>query len=103
MAAACATSAPAAMDDGGIAHCASPGDGAGGEQAATDVTDMMASWNPDLFTYLGDVYEDGTITEFKNWYGDSTSWFGRFAGITAPVVGNHEYNKDAQGQYVADG
>lgn len=82
---------------------AAVGDGAGGEQAATDVTDMMASWDPHVFTYLGDVYEDGTITEFKNWYGDSSSWFGRFAGITAPVVGNHEYNKDAQGQFVADG
>ncbi|WP_299444635.1 DNRLRE domain-containing protein [uncultured Phycicoccus sp.] len=81
---------------------AAVGDGAGGEQAATDVTDMMASWSPQLFTYLGDVYEDGTITEFKNWYGGPSTWFGRFRDITAPVVGNHEYNK-VQGQYVADG
>lgn len=82
---------------------AAVGDGAGGEQAATDVTDMIASWQPSLFSYLGDVYEDGTITEFRNWYGDSTRWFGRFRDITAPVVGNHEYNKEPDGSYVADG
>ncbi len=93
--------APAATAETPVVFAA-VGDGAGGEQAATDVTDMMASWTPQLFTYLGDVYEDGTMTEYRNWYGDSTSWFGRFADITAPVVGNHEYNKD-QGQFVADG
>ncbi|MFQ6171704.1 DNRLRE domain-containing protein [Oryzobacter sp. R7] len=82
---------------------AAVGDGAGGEQAATDVTDMIAAWQPEMLTYLGDVYDDGTITEFKNWYGDSTSWYGRFKGITAPVVGNHEYNKTATGTFEADG
>ena len=64
---------------------------------------MIASWNPGLLTYLGDVYEDGTITEFRNWYGDSSSWYGRFRSITAPVVGNHEYNSDGQGGFTADG
>jgi chitodextrinase len=82
---------------------AAVGDGAGGETAATDVTNMIASWNPGLMTYLGDVYEQGTITEFRNWYGDNSSWYGRFRGITAPVVGNHEYNSDGAGGYVADG
>ena len=67
---------------------AAVGDGAGGERAATAVTDMIASWDPSLLTYLGDVYDNGTITEFKNWYGDSTHWYGRFKGITAPVVGS---------------
>jgi chitodextrinase len=82
---------------------AAVGDGAGGEQAATDVTSMIKGWNPGLFTYLGDVYDNGTITEFKNWYGDSTSWYGQLRPITAPVVGNHEYNKNPKGSYVADG
>lgn len=67
------------------------GDGAGGEANATAVTDMLVGWNPDLFLYLGDVYADGTLTEFRNWYGDDTSFFGRLRSITTPVVGNHEY------------
>jgi chitodextrinase len=79
------------------------GDGAGGESAATSVTGMIADWNPGLVTYLGDVYEEGTITEFRNWYGDSSSWFGQFRGVTAPVVGNHEYNRNGSGGYSADG
>ncbi|MFN0285155.1 MAG: fibronectin type III domain-containing protein [Kineosporiaceae bacterium] len=82
---------------------AAVGDGAGGETAATSVTDMIAGWSPQLLTYLGDVYEDGTITEFRNWYGDASTWYGRFRGITAPVVGNHEYNRNAAGDYEADG
>ncbi|HEU4349298.1 MAG TPA: metallophosphoesterase, partial [Actinoplanes sp.] len=67
------------------------GDGAGGETNATTVTDQLVSWNPDLLLYLGDVYADGTLTEFRNWYGDATSFFGRLRSITTPVVGNHEY------------
>lgn len=82
---------------------AAVGDGAGGEQAATDVTDMIAAWQPGMVSYLGDVYDDGTITEFKNWYGDAQSWYGRFKGITAPVIGNHEYNRTASGAFEADG
>ncbi|WP_392544399.1 DNRLRE domain-containing protein [Oryzobacter telluris] len=82
---------------------AAVGDGAGGETAATDVTNMIAAWQPEMMTYLGDVYDDGTITEFRNWYGDSTHWYGRFKDITAPVIGNHEYNKNASGAFEADG
>lgn len=95
------TSPPATQADPLV--LAAVGDGAGGEQAATDVTSMMAAWQPEMVTYLGDVYENGTLTEFKNWYGDSSSWYGRFRGITAPVVGNHEYNKTPSGTYEADG
>ncbi len=82
---------------------AAVGDGAGGERAATDVTNMIAAWQPEMLTYLGDVYDDGTITEFRNWYGDSSQWYGRFKDITAPVVGNHEYNRTPAGTYEADG
>jgi len=67
------------------------GDGAGGETNATTVTDALVGWNPDLFLYLGDVYADGTLTEFRNWYGDDASFFGRLRSVTTPVVGNHEY------------
>ncbi len=80
------------------------GDGAGGEPSATAVTDMMASWNPELVNYVGDVYQDGTLTEFKNWYGTGSSWFSRFRSITAPTIGNHEYDRAvAGGPQSADG
>ncbi|MCW3842512.1 DNRLRE domain-containing protein [Micromonospora yasonensis] len=77
---------------------AAVGDGAGGETNAQNVTNAIVGWNPDLFLYLGDVYEEGTLTEFKNWYGGPTAYYGRLRGVTTPVVGNHEYNGN-----VADG
>ena len=46
---------------------AATGDGASGEPNADTVTDLIAGWNPNLFLYLGDVYNDGTETEFHNW------------------------------------
>ncbi|MBX6340938.1 MAG: metallophosphoesterase [Thermomicrobiaceae bacterium] len=72
---------------------AATGDGAGGEVNASKVTSLIASWNPNMFLYLGDVYDDGTPTEFRNWYGakDGNQFFGQFAAITNPTVGNHEY------------
>ena len=69
---------------------AAGGDGASGEPAATKVTNLIASLNPNLFLYLGDVYENGSPAEFFNWYG-TTSNFGQFRSITNPTVGNHEY------------
>ena len=50
---------------------AAAGDGAGGETSETNTTNLIASWNPNMFLYLGDVYEKGTATEFYNWYGPS--------------------------------
>lgn len=70
---------------------AAAGDGAGGETNAVNVTNMLVGWDPDLFLYLGDVYDDGTLTEFRNWYGGPTAFFGRLRDVTTPVVGNHEY------------
>jgi Bacterial Ig domain/Calcineurin-like phosphoesterase len=70
------------------------GDGASGEVNATNVTNLIASVNPNLFLYLGDVYEQGSIAEFYNWYGTGT-FFGQFRSITDPTVGHHEYLSDA--------
>jgi len=67
------------------------GDGAGGETNAGLVTQMIDGWNPDLFLYLGDVYDKGTYPEFYNWYGTSTVDYGRFRDVTNPAIGNHEY------------
>ena len=70
---------------------ASVGDGAGGETNATNVANLAVSYNPNLFLYLGDVYEKGSLTEFYNWYGTDTTFFGQLRSITNPTIGNHEY------------
>ena len=70
---------------------AAVGDGASGEIDAGQVTDLIASWNPNLMLYLGDVYEKGSPTEFYNWYGINGSFYSRFRTITNPTIGNHEY------------
>ncbi|HXD11620.1 MAG TPA: metallophosphoesterase, partial [Anaerolineales bacterium] len=70
---------------------AAAGDGADGATNAGNVTNQIASWNPNLFLYLGDVYEKGSATEFHNWYGTESTFYGRFRSITNPIIGNHEY------------
>jgi hypothetical protein len=75
---------------------AATGDGASGE--TPEVPQLIASWSPNLFLYLGDVYEVGTYTEMYNWYGIQPQYFGQFRAITDPVIGNHEYQGgDANG------
>lgn len=78
---------------------AAAGDGAAGETATTNVVNLIKGWNPSLFLYLGDVYDDGSSSEFLNWY-DPT--YGQLRGITDPVVGNHEYTPVGTG-YAAPG
>jgi len=70
---------------------AASGDGAGGEQSEADVVGLIKSWNPNLFLYLGDVYEKGSPTEFHNWY-NLPGGYGDLRSITDPTPGNHEYN-----------
>jgi Big-like domain-containing protein/calcineurin-like phosphoesterase family protein/fibronectin type III domain protein len=69
------------------------GDGADGATNSGNVTNLIHSWDPNLFLYLGDVYEKGTATEFYNWYGPSSAFYGRFKAITDPIIGNHEYEQ----------
>lgn len=85
------TPAPSTWSGSGPIVVAAVGDGAGGEPNAQAVTDLISTWNPNLFLYLGDVYEKGTSTEFDNWYGGPTTYYGRFRSITNPTIGNHEY------------
>lgn len=77
----------------------SAGDGADGATNSGNVTNLISSWNPNLFLYVGDVYENGTATEFYNWYGAGSTFYGRFKPITDPVVGNHEYTAGAAPGY----
>jgi hypothetical protein len=67
------------------------GDGASGEANETSVTNLISSWNPNLFLYMGDVYEKGSPTEFYNWYGTNQT-YSIFRSITDPTIGNHEYS-----------
>src|SRR5580765_2218796 len=67
---------------------AAAGDGAGGDTSSTSVANLVGSWSPNLFLYLGDVYEKGSYAEFSNWYDGA---FGALRPITDPVIGNHEY------------
>jgi hypothetical protein len=87
---------------------AAAGDGAIDNQQATNASNEVAALNPDLFLYLGDVYNVGSMAEYYNWYGSPPgtnsngalacpgsqgcgNW-GRFYTITNPAAGVHEYN-----------
>ncbi|TMM22261.1 MAG: hypothetical protein E6F95_08370 [Actinobacteria bacterium] len=73
------------------------GDGPSNEVTSNAVASRIAALDPPLFLFLGDVYETGTFTEFRNHYGASeldtpgagTLW-GETADITQPTLGNHE-------------
>ena len=74
------------------------GDGASGANEASDVVELIASWDPNMFIQLGDVYERGSIAEFHNWYGTTDDW-GTFRSITNPTPGNHEYETPGAAPY----
>ncbi|MDR3575847.1 MAG: DNRLRE domain-containing protein [Anaerolineaceae bacterium] len=78
---------------------AAAGDGASGETNSLNVSNLLSSINPNLFLYLGDVYDNGSLTEFNNWYGSGTSYFSKFNAITDPTVGNHEYTGSSAAGY----
>jgi chitodextrinase len=92
------TPTPGTDPGGGSLVVAAAGDGAGGDESEAAVVDLIASWNPNLFLYLGDVYEKGTTTEFENWYRPA-NFYGRFRSVTNPTIGNHEYQNGAAPGY----
>jgi hypothetical protein len=72
------------------------GDGPSGEAASNGLAEAIFGDQPDLFLFLGDIYETGTFTEELNHYGENdmdggagTLW-GKLASITQPTLGNHE-------------
>jgi hypothetical protein len=73
------------------------GDGADGGVSASNVSSLISSLNPNLFLYLGDVYEQGSVAEFYNWYGNQGTNFSQFNSITDPTIGNHEYGLHSGG------
>jgi len=77
---------------------AAVGDGADGSPQSHQVVDVINSWNPSSFGYLGDVYTDATAYEFDNWYGEDGG-YGDLRDITNPVIGNHEYRQPGAAPY----
>ncbi len=71
---------------------AAVGDGASGEAVPNSVVSMITGWNPDLFIYLGDVYENGAFQEFTDWY---DPFWGQLRSVSDPTIGNHEYQIDS--------
>ena len=72
------------------------GDAAGPERRSDRVAALVRRGRPDRFLYLGDVYETGTLAEFRRWYHPR---FGRLARITEPTIGNHEWDNRYRGYY----
>jgi hypothetical protein len=70
------------------------GDGASDHSAAPGVVARIADGRIDRLLYLGDVYETGTAEEFTRFYAPT---FGRFAKITSPTPGNHEWPLHREG------
>ena len=70
---------------------AAVGDGVDGSPASHAVANLVRSWNPNVFAYLGDVYDRGSAFEFDNWYADPEGFGPGLHDITNPTVGNHEY------------
>jgi hypothetical protein len=70
------------------------GDGADGGPPAVKIAKRIARDKPDLFLYLGDVYENGTALEYKKLYKPVYRHLDR---ITAPTPGNHEWPNHAVG------
>jgi Big-like domain-containing protein/hemolysin type calcium-binding protein/calcineurin-like phosphoesterase family protein len=67
------------------------GEGADGGADAAEVSNLAVALNPNLFLYLGNVYDEGTPTEFLNWYGSPTLLWGRLRAITNPAPGNRDH------------
>jgi acid phosphatase type 7 len=72
------------------------GDAATPGPAADRVAALVRRGRPDRFLYLGDVYETGTLEDFRNWYHPR---FGRLARVTEPTIGNHEWDNRFKGYY----
>ena len=71
----------------------------GSDEATAQLLDAIVGANPGRVTVfaVGDLaYEDGTATEFSNYY--DPTW-GRHKAITKPAPGNHEYQTSGAAPY----
>ena len=72
------------------------GDAATPGPAPDRLAGFIRQSRPDLFLYLGDVYESGTPGDFRRFYQPR---YGPLAGITMPTIGNHEWPNRFSGYY----
>lgn len=70
------------------------GDGADGSATAKRLARRIQRGHPDLFLYLGDVYEGNDAAQYSRHY---ARVYGSLAGITAPTPGNHEWRAHRRG------
>ena len=75
---------------------AAVGDGAGGLVQADAAGALVSQIDPDVFLYLGDVYNSGTYSEFYNYY---ETTLGGVKDVTNPVPGNHEHGNNLIGYF----
>jgi hypothetical protein len=75
---------------------AAVGDGCGDATSCAPTAAVIDGINPDALLTLGDnAYEDGTLTEYNNFYGPN---WGRYDAKVYPSPGNHEFHTaNAQG------
>lgn len=66
------------------------------EPLARDVVGIIERSEPDRVVYLGDVYEDGTLRDFR---ANFDSAYAPLAALTWPTPGNHEWKRSAQGYF----
>ena len=64
------------------------GDSADGGPRAARIANLIGHDPGQRLLYLGDVYERGTADEWEHHYEPT---YGRFAAVTAPTPGNHEW------------
>jgi len=70
------------------------GDGADGGESGRRIGAMIAAARPARMLYLGDVYEQGTRSEFADNYAPA---YGALARRTLPTPGNHDWPRHAEG------
>ena len=72
------------------------GDGADGSERSRALASRIEAADPDRFLYLGDVYDDGSASDFVEGYAPV---YGRFDSIAAPTPGNHEWGDRETGYF----
>jgi Calcineurin-like phosphoesterase len=70
------------------------GDGADGSADAQALAERIARARPALFVYLGDVYQRGLASDFRDHY---ATVYGPLDARTAPTPGNHEWGHHDSG------
>lgn len=85
---------PSAADRSAPATIWAVGDGANGSDDARRLARRIAADRPSRVLYLGDVYETGTASNFRDHF---AGVYGGLAPIIAPTPGNHDWGNHEVG------